>query len=834
MKWVARNIVWLLSLLALIIFRAAVAEWIIDYAEPITSTVEADQWSVLTALCCAVGLCYVAAYKRLRTQHELLIERYNRLVFLFVGYLIIRLSPELYVYGMDGWGCYTDYAWVCVALIELYLYGKRRAWQKERQKKSQNKETEPFFTDAPTDKDEMEREQYATQLIAKIHAGSDSDGAFAVLLNEHFGNGKTSFMLQLEQKAKEKGIDVCWFKPWLYDNTKVLLENYMRILQEVLGDNDYVLRKMLDRYVKVLSPIDRFKIANYVTYDDISTETQLSEIKETLKQKQHPIIMMIDDIDRLQSDELLRMLQLVRNIADFPYVYYIIAGDKEALQNRLEEKEVQEPDEYLKKFFNFEICFPADDTQLMTILKKGLNEVMGRYGHEANELIRFIEQMRYGSAIFANIRDVKRFLNVLDYTLTNFQAHGILEDVYMRDVAGIGMIQCLDSEFYKILRDHNEYILKYAYGNLVVKDDFTNLLANRENVEDKPNLKERIETIYDLVRWSKPTKMEIIGELLGVLFPRNTAAPSKTCVCHPTEYFKYFSTTYKGTEMSNAEAIGVMQTRGANFQGMARQIIHDGRIEAFRHKMAWYLQTQKYNRLEALGLILDAFEIEWEGDKHKDDDYKTELFKARYGASMLALFHSRSFETSGKARSEWNRILAWLISTSQYARRILVLSMLKSDIPNHDAYIFENPQSIRDGILASERQFVNNVWSRDKYNKDIYQYAKQYMKIDSTISEYVAEKVNSMKRREPFFYHLVEPTADGLRWNEDFISSVIGSSRIFDFTDNIWSMQVPDKWIKEFLRFDMKQKIKNEDINRSDFLKNALKYWKNKQKSMNG
>lgn len=848
-RWIARNIVWLVALWALIIFRGAIVEWMIDNIEPITASVVSDRWWVLLTLCMGVALCYIAAYKRLQTQHESWIPRYERLIFLFVAYLIFRFSPELYLYGIEDWAIsYTDCAWLCVVLIEIYLFMQRKAWQKEWKKKIQKAETDPFFVDAPTVIDEMDREQYAIQLANKIHAGNGGDGAFAILLNEHFGNGKTSFMLQLEQKAKDKGIAVCWFKPWLYDNTHALLENYMRILQEVMGDNDWVLRKMLDRYVKVLSPIDRFRIAQYISYDDVSTETQLTEIKEKLKTKRHPIIMMIDDIDRLQSDELLRLLQLVRNIADFPYVYYIIAGDKEALQNRLKEKKIQEPDEYLKKFFNFEICFPADDTQLMKIVEKGIKEVLERYDKNAEGVIRFIRQLKYKNEIFANIRDVKRYLNVLDYTLVNFQAHSILDDVYMRDVAGICMIQCIDSEFYKILRDHNEYILESPKWHLEVQSHFSDAFMNRtdKKIMDelerahnpaipqpvgqiKKDIDKKVKNISDLVKWSKPTKMEIIGELLGILFPRTTAAPSKTCVCHATEYFKYFSTTYKGTEMSNAEVIGILQSRGTNFKGLVRHILQTGRIEAFRHKMEWYMQTQKYDRLAALESVLDAFDSEWEWEKHAEDDEKQMPFKIRYGAVLLAVFHLRQYEKKDTASKEWDKIVSWLMSTSQYEHRILVLSMLKSDIPNHDAYIFENPEAIKKCILASEKQYITNVWSKTKYKPEVYRYIKQFREIDNTISEFVIDVIKAMKQREVFFYRLTEPTAAGLKWNNSFIDCVVGSFNAFGFFDTAWSALIPDKWKDEFMRFDLKWKIKEEDIMKSDFLSGAIKYWRNKK-----
>ena len=39
---------------------------------------------------------------------------------------------------------------------------------------------------------------------------------------------------------------------------------------------------------------------------------------------------------------MLKMLQMIRNMADFPNMYYIVAGDKKAMTNRLLEKKISE------------------------------------------------------------------------------------------------------------------------------------------------------------------------------------------------------------------------------------------------------------------------------------------------------------------------------------------------------------------------------------------------------------------------------------------------------------------------------------------------------------
>lgn len=848
-KWVARNIVLLVGLCLLFVFRGAIVELIIQYIVPFTSKVVPNNWWVLVVIGIAIVLCYVAGYNRLKKESGWRVTRYERYVLYFIGYLILRTSSRFEFYGIGNVPlCYMDYAWGLIVLIELFVLVRRRQRAKRELEETDAK---PFIVDAPTAVDEMDRGQYANQLINKIGASindSSTKGAFVILLNEHYGAGKTSFMLQLEGIAKEKRIDVCWLKPWLYDDTKTLIVNFMRMLQEVLGDEDRPLRKMLDRYGKVLSSIDGYKAFSYLSYDDASIETQFDEIKTKLISKRHPIIMMIDDVDRLQSDELMRMLQLVRNIADFPYIYYIIAGDKKALQNRLEENGVEEPDEYLKKFFNFEICFPADDKQLLNVMQKGVEEVMGRYGllAQANEVLSFIYELRYHTAIFANIRDVKRFLNVFDFKLASLKDHGILGDVYLKDVAGVCMIQCIDSEFYQILRDHNEYVLEYREWHLKVKKDFQDVLADRSTKKmlyeamisvpvdrEKPKnpiteeLNERVRTLADLADWSRPTKMEVMGVLMDKLFPQSHASESDVSVSHPTEYFKYFSTTYKGTEISNAEIIGLMQERNDVFQRELGRIIKQGKLGAFRHKLNWYMQTQEYNRVHAIEYIMDAFDIDWDATGEGAKSFKEISFLQNYSGSLFAVFRVRGKEEESFTHEKaWKEVSDWLIRSTNYEHRIWVLSTISKHVEYPTSYIFKSHENVMQCVEASEKQFIEEVWSKRKYDSQIYQLIQTYYGISPKIMDYVYEEICRMKNKSLFLYHLLKYEKGELQWNKELIETVFDTHQVFKDAGSRWIEILPEKWKDEFKSLSFHLTISQEDIKKSDFLKNALRYWK--------
>ena len=63
---------------------------------------------------------------------------------------------------------------------------------------------------------------------------------------------------------------------------------------------------------------------NFVLDDSI--EGQYESIKKELKSIGQPILVIVDDVDRLQSDELMTLIKLLRNTADFPNIFYLVAA----------------------------------------------------------------------------------------------------------------------------------------------------------------------------------------------------------------------------------------------------------------------------------------------------------------------------------------------------------------------------------------------------------------------------------------------------------------------------------------------------------------------------
>ena len=91
------------------------------------------------------------------------------------------------------------------------------------------------------------------------------------------------------------------------------------------------------------------------------------------------ILVMIDDIDRLTADEIRQLYRVIKSVADFPNVIYLLAFDKRVVINALEKTQdiPGAGEEYLEKIVQtpFELPIP-DKNSLRSLLFEKLNLIL--------------------------------------------------------------------------------------------------------------------------------------------------------------------------------------------------------------------------------------------------------------------------------------------------------------------------------------------------------------------------------------------------------------------------------------------------------------------------
>lgn len=457
--------------------------------------------------------------------------------------------------------------------------------------------TTPFLPDIPTENDKYARNHHAELLVEKIIVtaknlkGEKRNGSFNILLSECYGYGKTSFLQIVEKNCKKRGVQYFTFRPWLCENPELVIRNYFNLLKEqFVGDRH--LEKLFQLYTEIITTGVSNKVAKAIlTFSkEESLETLHDKISEALKSRERPIVVSIDDVDRLQYKELVSLIKLIRNTADFPNVFYIIAADKNALSQMLhDEGKIKNPEIYLQKFFNYELMFPASESYVISeILQEGLKKVLSQYPNFNISNIRFDSLLKNDSIqlddIFNHPRDAYRYLNMLSFEIDNLNKELILRhpdaesvgdnDICLIELLKILVVRLLMPEIYKIFRDNKDkYFLDLrSDGRLVLAEKYSDFYKRQFSRRyDGRNIKN--ETIFDLPRRNfdqqnvinndtttsfneiiaenRPSKEDIVKGIMIDLWSSIDVVDSvRPSITKHEEFFRYFSGRWESNKVS--------------------------------------------------------------------------------------------------------------------------------------------------------------------------------------------------------------------------------------------------------------------------------------------
>ena len=233
------------------------------------------------------------------------------------------------------------------------------------------------------------------------------------------------------------------------------------------------------------------------------------EIKKELSDRNKKLLIMIDDIDRLNQSEIRQIFRLIRVNADFPNTIYLLAFDRTIVEKNLEEQVGVSGKDYLDKIVqvNFDVPF-AKPSKISKFLFKELDRILSvlpesaeKYFDQDDPYWRNIYNSGFKN-FFKNLRDVKRFASSLEFNISQMYQGKVME-VNPIDFMAVEAIRGFAPDFYFFMRDK--------------KALFTSTERNDRMSRDNNPRKEEIEGALNQL--SKRKKKSVL-ELLKRLFPQ--------------------------------------------------------------------------------------------------------------------------------------------------------------------------------------------------------------------------------------------------------------------------------------------------------------------------
>lgn len=387
------------------------------------------------------------------------------------------------------------------------------------------------------------RAQYADEFILKFQAIDNFDDSYSVVFYGKWGSGKTVFLRHIEKKLREKNQKVIWFNPWKCQSIQQINIDFFNLLTDVLTQYDSSLAKPILKYSDLLDSVEAPKIVEYIINLFSSQEDSMSELKEhiikSLSKIRVPIYILIDDLDRMDADEILTVIGLLRNTANFPYLKYVVGCDRDYLLEKLKEKNIEQ--DYLQKIFMTEFYLPEifviypyyeecrKDIEQMTKDDPVHNFFEVIYGDKPSII----------NQVLGNVRQAKRFARelALDWEFAKKNSTGRQREILFEDYFWIELLKYHNQSDYDRLQNTPSDFFdtrrspRYKVPMYVLKKKF-----------QEDGLKDKIET-----------------KILEIIFPNdNSRLISSRSVAMVENYVKYFSFGKALNHISQSEFVDLL------------------------------------------------------------------------------------------------------------------------------------------------------------------------------------------------------------------------------------------------------------------------------------
>ncbi len=506
--------------------REYIFEWIkrhSDVATLVMATINEEIWLlVATILLCAVPVFYVISWEcRLKNISVLRLFVYGVTALVFYSYKDIPLPNGSTM--MVGLGC----MFIAFAILEIVRY----LWiegSKQHNQKEDDSETNISGFSVISDKSRLKDvgwEEYANVLVSKLLNTDMSKESFAVGINGEWGSGKTTFLDVVRNRAMNHAY-IITFNPWLSNSPAQIVKDFFERLKTEFSV-DYNHAKSIDHYVDLINELNLSgslsNIAKVIKYGNKNDLESVRLSVEEILPMDKPVMVFIDDLDRLEKDEIYEVLRLIRNTAKFKNVIYVVAYDKNYISGMLDTKGITSPTEYLMKIFQLEVNLPIyEDTLLRDMLIEELELQLGVRDNMKAEVVGWLTKNNRDSLplsdVLRNFRDVKRFANQLSLDIAHLQHGSNNYEVQVSDLCCLELIRYRYEKCFKVLRDDRKQLIVLDSGDEVYK---------LKKIEELPKEVSEDATLL---------------ALLKLLFGgRINSEIRQLAMCRPNNYINYFS-----------------------------------------------------------------------------------------------------------------------------------------------------------------------------------------------------------------------------------------------------------------------------------------------------
>lgn len=328
-------------------------------------------------------------------------------------------------------------------------------------------------SDAPKNNPDEDAFGYAAfgRRIAHAVKTTPSPNGLVMAIQGQWGAGKSTLLNFVKHELSLRASDnviVVDFNPWWFDDRNHLAAQFLaqfkmhlpresehlRGIGDLLSDYSGAIGTALSAsYGIPLLDVPISAVLKFLGRKHKDVPTLKKEISSLLKAGNQRFLFVIDDIDRLTPDEIRELFKVIKALADFPNVIYLLSFDRLVVANALRAALHVDGEAYLEKIIQAPFSLPAvDQPSLRALLFASLDKILSSVQGYPLDAAYWQEVYYHGlDQYVVKPRDVVRLVNTL---LVTYPA--VAGEVNPVDYVAMEFLRVFDPMVYGTIRDNRE------------------------------------------------------------------------------------------------------------------------------------------------------------------------------------------------------------------------------------------------------------------------------------------------------------------------------------------------------------------------------------------
>jgi len=667
--------------------------------------------------------------------------------------------------------------------------------------------------------DRFNRDKFASR-IADTILKRNTDEGLVIGLYGIWGEGKTSVLNMIENDLLDNDdVLIVKFNPWRFKDEDALILNFFKNISVALDKELSSKSEKFGRFLKKWGSLTSFIKVDLSKIGESLSDASIEELKERvndfLKYSNSKVVVIVDDIDRLDKQELFALFRLIKLTGDFSNTYYILSFDDEMVASSIGERYAEgnknSGHNFLEKIIQVPLRIPqALSKNLMNYTFELINGILKENKIDLDD----DEASTVGYQISQNLllkiktpRLAIRYSNSLSFLIPLLKGEVNIADLILFE--GLKLFYPLHYDF---IKQNSEYFL----------DSYENRFSREKNTDKIEDFKKRLETLnQDL---SKNEQKAIIN-LLKHLFPlikeaienhnsphRNENYTKEKRIASSKYFNRYFIYSVANDDISDVYFDQYINTitlkEFTEVENETAEMFKNIESEEFLNKVNFYNDELNWEQRKIIILLICKFHDKFDGIKgglfmpgffnpksqaaisisnliSKNNNYDDSIEFAkkiiREEADFIFAFELIRWFRSGKSDNEitFKSDAIQMFEEQLLERAINDCNLDSSNIfqkyPNHifrlleywhaksphelNNYIDEwinRYEDFQEVIIDSLTSIIYSSLHPDPYKvdfkKDAYDVLKKYYDVSKLYQKFSEEKYTILKEREAIFF----------------------------------------------------------------------------------